>query len=334
MRIPSSVKALSAAAAIALLAGCSGNGSAVPANGVTSQSHARASHLVADRTGVAPKFLQTIHFGHPGAVRPMLTNPKDLAVGDFGSGAIEVLDSSYALEGTISTPADGVWYDRHDNLYSANYSLVTVTEYNPAGTLLFTYTTGLGDPINVTTDHAGNVYVADYGFGSASVVVEYPQGSNTPSASCSTGLANEGIVVDTTGAVFVSGNNPNTGSANLLEYPSGLSGCPTPTTLGVTLGFAGGMQIDKHDNLVACDQLVGVDIIKPPYSSISSTITGAADSFHVALNAKQNRVYIADVSSADVLVDKYPSGANVTTLNGSNGLSDPAGVAAFKQTTL
>ncbi len=97
----------------------------------------------------------------------------------------------------------------------------------------------------------------------------------------------------------------------------------------ITLGFAGGLQVDNHARLVACDQGVGVDIIPPPYTSISSTITGAADAFHVALNKKNTRVYIADLGSGDVLVDKYPSGTNITTVGSANGLDGAAGVATL-----
>jgi len=325
------MKALGAVAALALLAGCSGNGSTMPAKGINDLSHSQSqSRIARAETGVAPQFLEKLHFGH-GQVNPNTPGPRDLAVSDFGTGGVEVLDHNYALEGTISDSTfcpDGNFYDRSHNEYDADYCGSQVTEYNPGGTQIFSYAaSGLSNPVGVTVDSSGNVYAADYGGGGASIVVEFPQGSSTPTASCNTGLANEGIVVSSSGAVFVSGNNPNTGVGNLLEYSSGLAGCPTPTTLGVTLGFAGGLQMDHAGNLVACDQFVGVDIIPPPYTSISSTITGASDPFHVALNKHNGKVFIADPGNADVLVDLYPSGTPFMTLNSSNGLSDPASVA-------
>jgi len=331
MRIPMTIKALSAVAALALLAGCSGNGSALPGNGTTAQSHARVA-IVHPQTGVAPQFLQSINFGHKASVLPDTPGPKDLAVSDFGTGGVEVLDHNYAQEGAITDPAgcpDGNFYDKSGHEYDADYCAGEITEYKGNGSLLFTYTaSGMGDPAGVTTDSANNVYAADYGSGSPSIVVEFPQGNTTPIASCSTGLSNEGIAVSSSGAVFVSGNSPNTGLGVLLEYPSGLAGCPTPTTLGVSLTFAGGLQIDKSNNLVACDQLApGVDIIPPPYSSVSSTITGFSDPFHVAINHHNGKIFVADPGLADVQVDLYPSGTPFATLSSANGLVDPASAA-------
>jgi len=155
---------------------------------------------MADRTGVAPRFLQVLHFGHsvPQPARHKSKKLKDLAVSDFGTGAVEVLNGKYALTSTITTGLagpDGDFYDGKGNLYVANDAGPNVTEYNKAESETFTYSSGLIDPVGVSVDSHGNVYAADYGDGGASVVVEYPQGSNTPTASCSDGLANEGVSV-------------------------------------------------------------------------------------------------------------------------------------------
>jgi hypothetical protein len=187
----------------------------------------------------------------------------------------------------------------------------------------------------MTTDISGNVYVADYGpLGSApGVVEEFPQGNNTPSASCATGVRNGGIAWDRTAGLFVSGENPNTHTSSILWYRAGLAGCPTPKTLGVTISGPGGLQMDMRDNLLACDTFKGVvDIIPPPYSAVSATIAGATICANIALNVTQNQIYIVDPANGDVLVDQYPSGSHITTLNSVNGISSPAGVAAWRQT--
>jgi hypothetical protein len=286
-----------------------------------------------DATGVAPRFWAKIRIDSLHAKPATGTPPGDLAVSDFGTGAVEVLNSSYAVEQTITSGLngpDGDWYDAKEHLYVANYAGINVTEYNHDSTAVaFTYSSGLSDPVNVRTGAGGNVYVADYNSGSAGSVFEYAQHSNTVLTSCNTGLANEGIAIDGAGDVFVDGNNPNTGTGNIVEYKGGLSGCHG-TTLTPTLAFAGGMTIDKNGTLIVNDQLgPTVDLIKSPYGSISGTCgSGYADPFHVGLNHKQNLLFVADVSNANVQVLNYPACSLNTTLGSGNGLSDPAGVAA------
>lgn len=325
-----------ASGAVVLLAGCSGSTSGgVAANlpGATPQTRAHSQGtLRLEATGVAPKFLSFLKLGHHPVPDAKAKPPKALAVSDFGTAAVEVLNKQYALTQTITgfEGPDGDWYDNKGNLYVADYAAIAVQEIPKGGSSpTMSYTAGLTDPIGVTTDGSGNVYVADYGDGAASTVTEYAQGSNTVKNQCSTGLSNEGVAVNNaTGDVFVDGNNPNTGSGNIVEYKGGLSGC-SETTLGVTLGFAGGMQLDANLNLAAIDQFSGVDIIPPPYTSIGSTIGGFEDPFHNALNKKQNLMFVADDAAAEVFVVSYPSGTPVTTLGSANGLSDPAGVAAY-----
>jgi hypothetical protein len=324
------VAAAMATAAVGVLAGCSGSGSS-SISPVVPTSHGVRQAMSHDATGIAPKFLSIQHYGSSlPSIRPNSGALKFLAVADAGTGAVEILNASYVLTSTITTGLngpDGDWYDQHKNLYVANYSGPYVQEYAPGGsTPSFTYSTGLGDPINVATDEHGHVFAIDYNFGSPGFVNEYAQNSNTVMHTCSLSGGGEGIAIGETGQVFISYNNP-AGGANIVEYKHGLSGC-TGTTLGVALNFAGGLQLDNHKNLVACDQTAGaVDIIAPPYGSVTSSITGFADPFHVALNKANTLVFVADAANADVAVDNYPSGTSVTILNGSNGLSLPYGVA-------
>jgi len=326
MRIDPLAVALAGAVALA-----AGPVSAMPRHGAL-RSQARTISL-RERTGIAPQFASMLRFGLKLPPRPNGTGvPINLAVSDLETNTVVVLNMSYLPEEIISSGInypDGDWYDSKHNLYVANAVGVTVQQYDASYNNVATYSANLIDPIDVTVDKRGNVYVADYGNISPSVVVEYPQGSNTPIATCSTGMANEGVAVDKNGAVFVSGSMEGIGK--IVEYPSGLAGCPTPTTLGVTLGYAGGLRIDKHNNLVACDQVAQVvDIIPPPYNTISRTITGADDPFRIAFNMQQTLLYIADPADGEVHVYKYASGKNFQTLGSFNGLSDPEGVATYE----
>ncbi|MGA8099158.1 MAG: hypothetical protein WB810_10920 [Candidatus Cybelea sp.] len=323
--------------AVVLFTACSGAGlqtvsSALPAAGPTTNQSV-VGHTGLWRSGIAPKFLRDMRLGGhvPPARLDIVKVPTELAVSDFETGAVEVLNNSYRLGSTITkglNGPDGDGYDGENNLYVANYEGVNVTEYNEKEKKTFSYSMGLIDPVDVTTDTSGNVYVADFGNNEPSVVVEYPQGTNTPIASCSTGLANEGVAVDKKGNVFVSGQDFASGYGDVLKYAGGFSGCKATTVLSF-LGYAGGLQIDRKGNLAVCDQRYGVVyVMPPPYKHIPWVIGGATDAFHIALDKSNQLIFIADPAGMDVLVDDYPTGKYVKTLNSSNGISDPLGVAA------
>jgi len=256
---------------------------------------------------------------------------KTLAVSDLGGGTVlsrvELLNNQYELVGTITDGIDGAtgdWYDAHGNLYVGNYAVPMVREYaKGSSSPKFTYSSGLERPYSVATDTAGNVYVADFynPSGSGGGVVEYPQASNTVKTQC-LGLNDTGVAVDAHGDVFVSGTG-----GTLLEYKGGLNGCKS-TTLGVTLPGGGGLLIDKKSDLVACAGHE-VDIVPPPYTSITLRITGFQYAEHDALTRDESLLFVADVENYDVQVFTYPDGSYVTTLDESNGLVDPAGVAAY-----
>jgi hypothetical protein len=255
---------------------------------------------------------------------------KELAVADLGTGGVEILNKSGAETRSISNGLrgpDGDWYDKKGNLYVADYKNVDVQEYAPKATKpAFTYSAKLIDPVAVTTDRKGDVFVADLDDGGSSgTITEYAPMSNKIANQCLVGGSAEGVAVDKTGDVFASYNTPSAGA--LVEFKGGLKGC-SGTQLAAPLNYAGGLILDKKNDLVACDQSPeAVDIIKPPYSSVSSTITGFVDPFHVALTAKDALLFVADPAAADVVVVKYPTGSSYATLGSSNGLSDPYGVA-------
>ena len=84
------------------------------------------------------------------------------------------------------------------------------------------------------------------------------------------------------------------------------------------------MVLDKKSNIVICDQLAQqVDIIKPPYNSVSSTLGGGwSDPFHVTINKKNKQAYVADAGTGEVTVLSYPGGSTIATLGPGNNISD------------
>jgi hypothetical protein len=328
MRVPQMLAAATAAALF--VTGCSQGASSVPAAPMAGFEGSSALSQI-ERSSIDPALL-----GLAGTPRRTFTSKirhaafQELAVTDTGPNAVLFFNGTFGRHGNIKggiDEPDGDFIDAAGNLYVAQYAIPNVVEYARNGTTpSFTYTDGLSDPVAVTTDAHRNVYVANYSSLGPGPVVEFPQGSNRAIQDCNSGLANTGIAVDAKGDVFVSGNTYGVG--RLLEYRHGLRGCKA-ITLGVTLSFAGGLQIDNRGNLAACDQQVGVDIVPPPYNAIASTITGAVATFHDALTRDNSLIFIADPAGHQVLVDEYPSGVPVTTLGSTSGVIDPQGVATY-----
>jgi hypothetical protein len=244
-----------------------------------------------------------------------------LYVSDFGSDRVEILaNKSYRKVGAIARGLDGPdgnFIDAHGNLYVANWSGIDITEYSPGkSSPSHTYRAGMTDPVNVTVDDSGNVYESDFNGG---FVNEYAQGSDSVVASCAPGAQVNGIAVDGKGDVFVAYGT------NIAELQGGVAAC-NPTVLKVTIGFAGGMVLDEHGNLVVCDELgPTVDVIAPPYKKVTRTIgSDFSEPLHVSLNKANTLAFVADVAAKNVTIVDYASGSNVTRLGRANGLSDPS----------
>lgn len=326
MNAHSAFAAAGTAAAIVLLSGCAGGSSNSPA-ALTPQSS-----LSTLRNGVNSDGVDT-RFGSPASVLSRLVRTphhrveKDLFVSNFSTEVVVLKNKTYSEVGTISSgigDADGVWVDNKGNLYVANVTGPNVLEFKPgSSTPNCTYSSGLVDPINVTTDTAGNVYIADFNkLQNPGYVDEFPQCSNTMSKQWSVSSGPEGVAVDKSGDLFVAYFGSSGG--NFEEFKGGSS---TPTPLGAFVGSPAGLILDNHSNLIADDQAGNIDVIAPPYSSVTTLESGLSDPFHVSLNKKETLLFNANAGAGTVTVYKYPAGTLVTTLGSSNGLSGAAGVS-------
>lgn len=333
------IATLSAAAigsALILLTACSGGsqGSTVPGPG-PGMSMTRHSYSELVKTGIAPKFFPLLRFHRTRAHKLAGGGPRHVLVDDAGAGNVAVIDNDPGWEndgtfnGGIAGP-DGNFVDANHNFYEADFVNLVVNEFAHAGatewlgsTPSFVYSSGLTDPIGVATDTSGNVYAANYNFGASGAVVEYPQGSNTPTNTCSLTGGAEGVAIDKAGDVFVSEETSGIGS--VIEFAGGLSGCSgTPLPIS-TFGFLGGIAIDKNGNLLVCDQTNAVvDVIDPPYTSITGTFgSGYIAPFHVTIYKTNKVALVTDDAAAVVNVLTYPGGSPIFQIGSGQGLIDP-----------
>lgn len=297
--------------------------------GSTQQQTHFFSHSYKDlvRTGIAAKFFPLLRFG---GARKAQAGPRHVWVSDGGAADVAIFDNhTFTETGTIGYSdgigsVDGVSFDDHGNFYVAEYANAAILEYNhhTLTSPSFTYNSGIGNPVDVNVDKAGNVYEADFG---GQYVTEFAQGSNSAIAQCFPGGEVEGVGIDKSGDVFVTYNNSSTGTGSIAEYVGGLSGCSETVLFSNTFGFLGGMAVDKNGDLVVCDQTnIAVDIIAPPYTSVTGTLgSGYGSPFHVRISKTNKLAYVGDDVSAVVDVLDYPSGTLVQQLGSSNGLVDP-----------
>lgn len=325
------LRSVVALAAIGFISACSSGPTSNAASLPTGAVSRSQGYVDISRLGISPKYLAlTRVLRGPGATRPFREAKlaKDLFVADYGLDAVEILtNKTWQNTGSITTGIsgpDGTFVDKKGNLYISNAGSVDITEYKPGkSSPKYTYSSGMENPTDVSVDSHGNVYEADFEGG---FVAEYAQGSNAQSEECAiTGWVG-GVAVDKSGDVFVAFYNKDTGAGQIDEYTGGLSGC-NATTLGASLVFPGGMAIDAKGNLVVSDQDNNtVDIIDPPYTSISGYLgSGYTDPVHVRIGKKDKLAYVDnyDFGTATVWVEDYPSGSVVATLGSSNGLDSP-----------
>lgn len=247
---------------------------------------------------------------------------RDLYVSDLGLGQVVLLkNKTYRKVGMISgSQAGGVFLDASGNLYNSGYAAINILEFAPgAQSPMFTYNAGMADPVAVSVDANGNVFEGDFNQGSNGFVNEYRQQQNAVLHTCSPGGPVDGVTVDSNGDVFVGYTNA-TLLGKVVEYKRGLRGC-SGKVLGVTLpSFAGSLAIDKHANLLACDQVAVV--IEPPYDH-TMTLGQGYNCGSVSIDKTNKLAFITDPADAEVLVVDYPSGDLVVTLGSAQGLQDP-----------
>lgn len=255
----------------------------------------------------------------------------DLFISDGATTVFEFVNSDFGLVGTIADlhGADGLWVDKKGNLYVANTGNGRVTEYRHGrGTPVCTYSSGVIDPVSVTTDDTGNVYVADYNHGLV-------PGHIDRFAHCKNAIAKEydiagsplGVAVDAKNDVFVSYQSPSSG--HFLEFKGGRI---KPTPLRATVTFAAGLLVDKTGVLIADDQAGSIVTIAPPYAQTRLFASGMHDPLHASLNKAETLLFSANVGlgltyPGTVTIYSYSSKILLETITQADGIDGAYGVA-------
>jgi hypothetical protein len=277
------------AAALAFVAGCSGNsGSLAPGqnNSVTPSSHTQSGMRVL-----------------PG---PAVMGPTIVPLVALRNGAVR------------GWPANKRRKKRHEMLFVANESDNTIEMYDPRkanpspeGSI----TDGIDVPIEVAVDKKDTLYVANLGNGT---ITEYPKGSSSPSVTLSSGLDEPyGLAVDSKGDVFAS----NLGNNTIVGYEPG--GTTPYETIGFTSeGQAVGMGIDGKDNLwVACDTSSAVFEIPAGSSTpVDAGLSGLEGPINVSFG-KGDQMFVSNFGGENVAVYTYGTTSPAYTI--TTGIDGP-----------
>lgn len=104
--------------------------------------------------------------------------------------------------------------------------------------------------------------------------------------------------------------------------------CRNAASVGVRLGYAGGMVLDKHGNLVVCDSSDpgAVDVIKPPFERVGKLGSHWSSPSRLAIDKTNSLVFVTDKTTDLVAVINHKTGKIVSSLGSMSGLLKPAGV--------
>jgi hypothetical protein len=223
--------------------------------------------------------------------------------------------------------AFGVFVDDQRYLYAANVSNGTVTVYPPGGTSPVETLTGAGAPDNVVVGPDGSVYVSDLGnlgdpaHGTGNVFM-YLKGHTHPSKTLKAfkikGTYPEGLAIDSANNLYVAFDGPYTGSKLRGEVLEFTPGSPNGKNLGIHVGYALGLAIDKNSNLLLVDANTNCVDVFPPGSKVpSQQICGfrqaAIDG--IALNRGNNELWVSNGFWSYIYGVSYPAGHIVNTIS-------------------
>ncbi|MEO6991610.1 MAG: hypothetical protein ABI202_08850 [Candidatus Baltobacteraceae bacterium] len=329
--------ATAAACAALAIAGCSGGGSA-PTMSAPPTANGPLSKRIAP-PGAPRQFLEAFHplsAGSParhakrggGWLSPQAAGGSGLLyVGDFGASVVTIYPRRGVNPSPIGQITDGIssperlFVDANGSLYASVVNAVTVYAKGTTSPSL-TITNGISGPTGVTVDSAGTVYVSNTG---TSTVTEYPAGATSPSVTLAIPGTPEDLCVDSQGNLYVGGFFGSSGG--VLEFAPGSS---TGTNLGIVVGDAGGIEVDRNGNL-ALDDLFGdaINLYNPGQTQPYRVISLDGLPFELAMNKKQGQLYASVLVGSSFNIERvgYPDKNPTAKLDNAGGAAWPVAVS-------
>jgi hypothetical protein len=267
-----------------------------------------------------------------GWISPKKSKEQLLYVSDSIDGVIDIFSvPDYSLVGQITDGLDfpeGIATDKKGNLYVSNLFGNTVTVY-PEGQTSPSVTLSEPDgPDDVAVAGNGDVLAGDTDGG---VDVYKPGETSASSRLTNSNITSvSGIGIDGNDNVYAVGTYTFSNSSGpqpaVVKYAA-LGSSGKNLKLSGLIEPAGAL-VDKHGNIVISDfKLPGVNLYKPGKKNPFATIASAGPADRIAINNKQNLIYVPQSTYGDVSIFKYPSGKLVQDIPISSGDGFASGTA-------
>jgi hypothetical protein len=240
-------------------------------------------------------------------------------------GALPVLGKTpSATLGGLGEPR-ALAFDADGNLFVANYSAGTVSEFAPGSTKPTATLSGVSHPVALVFDASGNLFVAGR-FGKT--VSEFAPGSTKPTATL-TGLDSpRSLAFDGKGDLFVA----NYLAGTVSKFAPG-STTPTATLTGLDNPVA--LAFDASGNLFIANRAANtVSEFAPGSTTPTATLTGLDNPDALAFDASGN-LFVANFlwATTDDTVSEFAPGSTTptATLAGLAGANTLAGAHALAE---
>jgi DNA-binding beta-propeller fold protein YncE len=337
MRVLTPLRALSAAAALAILAGCSGNSSVAPKpSGEQGRVHALIGRIPV-ALGTLAMLKINLNAGHHITSFDRCPASGNIEyVSDYSNNVVNIYKGNFAGQapcgqlspGGMSNPQGMFVEQSTHNLYVANTGGHNILVFHRGARTPFRKYTdpGVQNPDDVTVTRDGTVIAANIfqaNFNEAGSISTWHIGGafvgNFPMPNSFEGLY---LTVQKDGTLYYN-DIDMTSDAGLLWTGSCPNGaCGTFTSTGATTTFPGGLRSADGEDVVQIDQNAsggGALITYESFPNGVSCAIGGGDPDAMDINRTQKHVFYADALNDVGGEISYPSCAPIGTVPGNSG---------------